>query len=411
MSNDAVISVNNLSKIYKLYDSPQDRLKESLHPFRKKYHHDFYALKDICFEIHKGETVGIIGKNGSGKSTLLKLIAGVLTPSTGNITVRGKISALLELGAGFNPELTGIENIYFNGTVLGYSKDEIEARLDDILQFAEIGDFVYQPVKTYSSGMFVRLAFAVAINIEPDILIVDEALSVGDIRFQAKCFRKIENLKNQGTTILFVSHDLGSVRTYCNKTILIDKGQVNKVGNSDDVCTSYHLMIRAEQVAEEFKAKEPLPSTTQGKILSVVLLDENENSIDTFQSGSMLKVKVKVKAYKRIEKPSVSFCIQNLQGINLLGLTTFYEGIDLPALEAGQVRTFEFKMRLSIENGSFITLVGFANQPDYDLVQVIENYDKKIITIYNKKRPFGLFTPTDKSIIWYEDENEATNPG
>jgi methyltransferase, FkbM family len=408
MSNETIISVNSLNKIYRLYDSPQDRLKESLHPFRKKYHHEFYALKQVSVDIYRGETVGIIGKNGSGKSTLLKLIAGVLTPSSGNITVNGKISALLELGAGFNPELTGIENVYFNGIVLGYTKEEIEERLEDILQFAEIGDFIYQPVKTYSSGMFVRLAFAVAINVEPDILIVDEALSVGDIRFQAKCFRKIEQLKDRGTTILFVSHDLGSIRAYCNRTILINNGQIHKIGNSDDVCTSYHLMIRAEQVAEECKAKSiPLPNSSLGKILSVVLLDENGNSIDTFESGSMLKVRIRVKAYENIGKPAVSFCIQNLQGINLLGLTTFYENAHIQPLQAGQELTIEFNLRLSIHSGTFTTSVGFANQTDYDLVQVIEDYDKKTITIFNKKRTFGLFTPSDTSIEFYEEVDKA----
>jgi len=187
MSNDIAIKAENLTKTYRLYDSNLDRLKESLHPLRRKYHHEFNALHDFNFEVKKGETVGIIGKNGSGKSTLLKIITGVLTPTSGSVTVNGRISALLELGAGFNPELTGIENVYFNGTLMGYSKEEMHAKLDDILGFADIGEFVRQPVKSYSSGMFVRLAFAVAINIDPDILIVDEALAVGDIFFQQKC--------------------------------------------------------------------------------------------------------------------------------------------------------------------------------------------------------------------------------
>ena len=216
MPNTA-IKVSHLTKVYKLYDKPIDRLKESLHPLKKKYHKDFYALNDVSFEIKKGETVGIIGKNGAGKSTLLKIITGVLTPSSGHVHVNGRIASLLELGAGFNPEYTGIENIYLQGTLMGYTKEEMEAKIDEILTFADIGDFVYQPVKSYSSGMFARLAFAVAINVEPDILIVDEALSVGDMYFQQKCMDKINTMRSRKMTLLFVSHSIGQVKKICEK--------------------------------------------------------------------------------------------------------------------------------------------------------------------------------------------------
>ena len=192
MSNELMIEIQDLTKVYKMYDKPIDRLKESLSITHKQYSKDFYALNNVSFEVQKGECIGIIGTNGSGKSTLLKIITGVLNPTLGRVSVNGKISALLELGAGFNPEYTGLENIYLNGTMMGYTREEVEKKIDDILQFADIGDFVYQPVKTYSSGMFVRLAFAVAINVNPDILIVDEALSVGDYKFQSKCYRKFE---------------------------------------------------------------------------------------------------------------------------------------------------------------------------------------------------------------------------
>ena len=212
---DIAIQVSHVDKIYKLYDKPMDRLKEALGLTRKKRYVEHYALHDVDITIHQGECLGIIGTNGSGKSTILKIITGVLNPTKGDITVNGRISALLELGAGFNMEYTGIENIYLNGTMIGFSREEITAKMDDILEFADIGDFVHQPVKTYSSGMFVRLAFAVAINIEPEILIVDEALSVGDVFFQAKCFHKFEDFKREGKTILFVSHDLNSISKYC----------------------------------------------------------------------------------------------------------------------------------------------------------------------------------------------------
>lgn len=197
MSAENAIEIENVTKIYKLYDKPIDRLKEAMSVSHREYHKDFYALSQISFTVEKGQTVGIIGTNGSGKSTILKIITGVLTPTTGNVSVNGKISALLELGAGFNMDYTGIENIYMNGTMMGFSRKEMDAKLDDILEFADIGDFVYQPVKTYSSGMFVRLAFALAINVEPEILIVDEALSVGDVFFQSKCYRRMDEIRKK----------------------------------------------------------------------------------------------------------------------------------------------------------------------------------------------------------------------
>ena len=226
MTKEIVIKVEALSKVYKLYDAPIDRMKEALHWRGKKYHKDFYALNNVSFEIKKGETIGIIGKNGSGKSTLLKIITGVLSPTTGKVSVNGKVSALLELGAGFNPEYTGIENIYFQGNLMGYTQVEIDAKLDEILSFADIGDFIHQPVKVYSSGMFARLAFAVAINVEPDILIIDETLSVGDAKFILKCFNRLEKLKSSGVTILFVTHAIDQIKSFCSIALLINEGRL-----------------------------------------------------------------------------------------------------------------------------------------------------------------------------------------
>ena len=240
--SDYAISVNNISKMYKLYDNPMDRLKESLGLSKKRKYKEHFALHDVSFNVKKGETVGIIGTNGSGKSTILKIITGVLNPTQGDICVEGRISALLELGAGFNMEYTGIENVYLNGTMIGFSREEIDAKLQDILDFADIGEFVHQPVKTYSSGMFVRLAFAVAINIDPEILIVDEALSVGDVFFQAKCYRKFEEFKEKGKTILIVSHDLSSISKYCDKVVLLNKGIKVEEGNPKQVIDVYKKM-------------------------------------------------------------------------------------------------------------------------------------------------------------------------
>lgn len=239
----AVIHIEDLSKMYKLYDRPIDRLKESLGLSRQKRYKEHYALKHVSFDVHKGETVGIIGTNGSGKSTVLKIITGVLNPTSGTVEVDGRISALLELGAGFNMEYSGLENIYLNGTMIGFSREEIDERLEAILSFADIGDFIHQPVKTYSSGMFVRLAFAVAINIDPEILVVDEALSVGDVFFQAKCYHKFEEFKKQGKTILFVSHDLGSVAKYCDRVILLNKGVKLDEGSPKAMVDMYKQLL------------------------------------------------------------------------------------------------------------------------------------------------------------------------
>jgi len=273
----SIISVKNLSKVYKLYNNPKDRMKEALNPFRKKYHQDFYALKDINFDVKKGETVGIIGKNGSGKSTLLKILTGVLTPTSGAYSVNGKISSLLELGAGFNPELSGLENIYFNGSIIGYTKKEMDEKLEDILSFADIGEFVYQPVKSYSSGMYVRLAFAVAINVEPEVLIVDEALSVGDIRFQLKCFRKLKEIQDAGTTILFVTHDTGAVINYCSQAIWLHDGIIKDMGNPNDICKKYTSFMSYDM--ETVEGKKDNISSSSKKEITKISNDKNEKKI------------------------------------------------------------------------------------------------------------------------------------
>ena len=250
MTDDIAIKIKDVTKLYKLYDKPTDRLKESLGLTKKQKYKEHYALHNVSFNVKRGECVGIIGTNGAGKSTILKIITGVLNPTAGEVAIDGRISALLELGAGFNMEYTGIENVYLNGTMIGFSKEEIDAKLQDILDFADIGDFVHQPVKTYSSGMFVRLAFAVAINIDPEILIVDEALSVGDVFFQLKCFKKFEEFKKQGKTILFVSHDLCSIERYCDKAILMDHGRNVAEGRPIDIINKYKKIMTGMTVAE-----------------------------------------------------------------------------------------------------------------------------------------------------------------
>jgi len=245
MTNEEAIRVEQLTKIYRLYENNLDRVKEAVNLSGKRYSKDFYALKDVSFNLKKGETLGIIGKNGAGKSTLLKLITGVLTPSSGAIETHGKIASLLELGAGFNPDMTGIENIYLNGTIMGYTKAQMDARLQDIINFADIGEFIKQPVKMYSSGMFARLAFAVNINVEPEILIIDEALSVGDIAFQYKCFQKMAELKAKGIALIFVSHSTQQILMNCDRAILLDEGRLLEDSkNVISVINSYEKLLR-----------------------------------------------------------------------------------------------------------------------------------------------------------------------
>ncbi len=273
--NDIAISVKNLSKKYKLYDTPQHRLREALHPFRKKYHRDFWALKDVSFEVKKGENVGIVGRNGSGKSTLLQIICGVLEPSGGETQVNGTISALLELSSGFNPEFTGRENVYMNGAIRGMTREQVDERFDAIAGFADIGEFMDQPVKTYSSGMYVRLAFAAAINVDPDILIVDEALSVGDEAFQRKCYSRIHAIQESGSTILFVSHSASAVVELCNSAILLDQGDLLLSGRPKRVVARYHKLLYAPaesigDLREEFRLEHGRTQETEAREEHVV---------------------------------------------------------------------------------------------------------------------------------------------
>lgn len=277
---DIAISVKHLTKVYKLYDKPIDRLKEALNPFKKSYHKDFYALNDVSFDIKKGETVGIIGKNGAGKSTLLKIITGVLTPTSGSVQVHGKIASLLELGAGFNPDYTGLENVYFQGSLMGYTREEMEAKVDDILAFADIGEFIHQPVKTYSSGMFARLAFAVAINVEPDILIVDEALSVGDIAFQSKCAIKMEQLKNKGISILLVTHSMSEIKKICSRAVYLQNGAIVSEGDTKTVCNDYESELYGQITSSEVKIENKNSGNEFGDGLGTQInsfFEENKN--------------------------------------------------------------------------------------------------------------------------------------
>ncbi len=370
MSNSPVIRVENLSKIYKLYDAPIDRLKEAFNPFKKSYHHDFYALRDISFEVGKGEILGLIGRNGSGKSTILQIICGVLTPSAGTIEVNGKISALLELGAGFNPELTGLENVYFKSSILGNSKKETDAQIDDILSFADIGEFIDQPVKTYSSGMFVRLAFAVAVNINPEILVVDEALSVGDFRFRQKCLRRIKQFQQDGKTILFVSHDTGAVTEFCTRAIWLLNGKVHMDGHPAEICKNYISYMSFGQTANKQKGQQAASQATAvrkkvDKKQDIRWIDTSNCSsfgekkaeikrisfynvasleqIDSFEGGERVILALEIYVHEDINRPVVGFLLGDTKGIHVLGLNSKSLKKGLQPFRKGEVNILKFE--------------------------------------------------------------------
>ena len=343
------IEVENLSKVYKLYDKPSDRLKEALSPVKKCYHKDFYALRDLNFKIKPGETVGFVGKNGPGKSTLLKLLTEVLTPTEGSLKINGKVSALLELGAGFNNEYTGMENIYLNGTIMGYSREEMDKRVDDIVKFADIGEYINQPVKTYSSGMFVRLAFAVAINVEPDILIVDEALAVGDVRFQLKCMDKFLEFKEKGITILYVSHDINSIKRFCTRAIWINEGHLEADGDVDLITDKYldYLKMLDAQSEEKDDAKDntgndvaksvaegerDLESTVEiAEVVSLKIMNSRGEETEEIEHGE--KVSLTLTYYVNdttIKNPVVGIALLRLDNLYVCGLNTLLDKVDVP---------------------------------------------------------------------------------
>lgn len=431
--SEIAIKVDNVTKIYKLYNNPMDRLKESLGLSKKQAYKEHFALHEVNFEVKKGETVGIIGTNGSGKSTILKIITGVLNPTHGNLEINGRISALLELGAGFNMEYTGVENVYLNGAMIGFSKEEIDAKLDAILEFADIGDFVYQPVKTYSSGMFVRLAFAVAINIEPEILIVDEALSVGDVFFQNKCYRKFEEFKEQGKTILFVSHDLGSISKYCDRVILLNKGHKLGEGAPGPIIDLYkkvlvdqleddttEIQVDAPQEAEVIVEEKPVTikenpliwksnllinpdSQEYGdkgvEIVDFALVDDTGIYTSTLLKGKRFQVKVKIRANKDVEEPIVAFTIRDLRGTDITGTNTMYEHAEIGSMKSGEERIITFTQNLDIQGGEYLLSIG-CTRYESDGFQVYHRlYDVCSLSIVSDKNTVGVFDMNSKVVV------------
>jgi ABC-type polysaccharide/polyol phosphate transport system ATPase subunit len=368
-SNSGVplIRFEGVAKSYAIYDSPGHRLQELLTLNRIKRHRDFWALQNVTFDVGRGETFCVIGENGSGKSTMLQLIAGIFKPTLGAVDVRGRVAALLELGSGFNPEFSGRDNVYLNGAILGFSAKEMDRLYDRIIAFAEIGDFINQPVKTYSSGMAVRLAFAVAIHVSPDILLVDEALAVGDIYFRQRCMRKVHELRSAGVTIIFVSHAIGDVKAIGDRTMWLDKGRIRQLGPTDQVVAKYLAAMTEKdsafverqaapsgegEAADAPEYVEHIPNIDfrhgdgRAEVTGIAVLDEFGAPLRLLSPSSKIIVRISVLAKDGLALPNVGFLLRNHLGIDFAGANTLNEGLQLPSMRAGQRLTVDFHLDL-----------------------------------------------------------------
>ena len=427
MSSDMSIQVEGLSKCYHIYDRPRDRLLQMLQRGKKKYFREFWALHDVSFSVKRGETVGIIGRNGSGKSTLLQMICGTVAPTTGSVRTHGRVAALLELGAGFNVEFTGRENVMLNAAILGFSAQEMHERMADVLAFSELGDFLDQPVKTYSSGMYARLAFSIAIHVDPDILIVDEALSVGDARFVAKCMRRIKEIKEQGTTILFVSHDVGSIRTLCERVVWLDKGHLVEQGDVFPVTGRYmEFMFQDEKTEEEILhaeiASQQVPDAPQsvgmsaaasdipaevlldtrpvthwgshkGSIVSAAVLDADGERKNVHYWNTPIEVRIElcIPAEVSREHLSVAFSIKDLQGSDLIVSTTHdFSEQSLPAAERF---TISFQLTNYLLTGKYLLVAALENRQHSDIHYYEYVEGAHYFSSLSDARLFGRFQP------------------
>ncbi len=430
--DNIAIEVTDLEKVYKLYDKPSDRLKEALHIGKEKRHTEHRALKGVNMTIRQGECVGIIGTNGSGKSTILKIITGVLSPTSGSVTVNGRISALLELGAGFNMEYNGIENIYLNGTMIGFSKKEIDQKLDDILAFADIGDYVYQPAKTYSSGMFVRLAFAVSINIDPEILIVDEALSVGDVFFQAKCYHKFEEFKEMGKTIVFVSHDLSSISKYCDRVVLLNQGVKLGEGTPKQMIDTYKQVLVGQYTPPEAEGENLLEdeqlramaakgvdgSKLEGKtggvaenpelleygskkarITEYYITDEKGTKTSAIIKGSVFTIYMRVEMQEDISAPIFAFTVKNVRGTEITGTNTMFEKAFLESVKAGEVKEITFTQEMNLQGGDYLLSLGVTGYEGEDFTVYHRLYDVLNMTVISDKNTVGFYDMNSKVVV------------
>ncbi len=422
--SDTAIRLEHVTKIYKLYNRNRDRLKDALGLTKQKCYSEHYALRDVSMSVQEGEMVGIIGVNGSGKSTILKIITGVLSATEGTMEINGRISALLELGAGFNMEYTGLENVYLNGTMMGFTEQEIDERLQNILDFADIGEFIHQPVKTYSSGMFVRLAFAVAINIDPEILIVDEALAVGDVFFQAKCYHKFEEFKKLGKTILFVSHDLTSIAKYCDRVILLNKGVKLAEGSPKDMVNMYKKLLvhqLDEETLEDVSGKSNIGDHTQdgsawkdhfetnpalldygektAEIVDFCIIDHYGQFSNIIEKGTVCQVKAKLYFHGRIKNPIFTITIRNKQGTDVTGTNTMFERVETGTVEAGETRVVTYEQRIDLQGGDYLISLGCTGYVGDEFKVYHRLYDLVGMTVLSDKDTVGFYDMNSKITV------------
>ena len=394
-----MIRFENVSKSYAIYERPSDRLKELLTLNLVKTHREFRALDEVSFEVKPGETFCVIGENGSGKSTLLQIVAGILQPTTGKAEVSGRVAALLELGAGFNPEFSGRDNVYLNAAILGLPREETQRRFQSIEEFAEIGQFLDQPVKTYSSGMAVRLAFSVAIHVDPEILLVDEALAVGDIYFRQRCMRKVHELRQRGVTIVFVSHSMGDVKAIGDRVMWLEQGKIKAIGDPERVVSQYLAAMSAKdsayidhhalekQVSGERAGRAPelvtrIPNIDhrhgdgRGEILGIMVMNEQGEEISLLEPGSRVVVRISAKAKEFLAQPNVGFLIRNHLGVDFAGTNTLREGHELSAMDPGDTVTVDFHLdipELYPSHFSFSPAIADGNLLTYRMCDWIDN--------------------------------------
>jgi len=366
-----MIKVEGISKKFKLYRSPADRLKEII--LRKPYHKDFIALANISFEVGAGQTLGIIGQNGAGKSTLLKILSGIVIPDSGTIQIDGKVTGLLELGTGFNAEMTGLENIYMNGTLIGMTKDEIDQKKQTIIDFSELGEFIHEPIKTYSSGMTMRLAFSIAIHADPKCFLVDEALAVGDAYFQQKCMRKIQEFRENGGSIVFVSHDMNAVKMLCDSAIMLDQGRMIDCGEPKDVVDFYQNMIlkkshqgdvpvQVKKIEKETNVNNSSISTGEVELVSFKICNEKGEEISYIESEKVIKIVYEVNALKDLDEPHYGLMVRNNLGLSVFETNTYCMKLKTEKLSKSQIVKIEWVMDFPLAPGSYTFSVGVANK-------------------------------------------------
>ena len=439
MDKNVAIEINHINKVYQTYNREFDRFREAMSPLRRSYHTDFTALKDVNLTVYKGECVGVIGTNGSGKSTLLKIVTGVLHPTGGEVKLEGRVSSLLELGAGFNPNYTGIENVYLNGRIMGFSDEEIKQRLVEIEKFAAIGDFIRQPVRKYSSGMFARLAFAVAIHVDPDILIVDEALSVGDVFFQNKCYHKFDEFRKAGKTILFVSHDLGSILKYCNRCLLLNKGEQVAAGPSKEVVDTYRrIMVEHYQQSRQLAEASAAPAVSAGErknkanpkdltwpadvvwkngivrnpeaqeygdllaeIIDYGVMNERGDITGMILKGETWSVLVRFRFNAQIDHPIFAFTLRDKKGTEICGTNTLYEDAQIETAEKGMTGVVRFTQRMTLQGGEYMLSLGLTGYLDGELHAYHRLYDICTIQVLADVIKVGYFDMESK--VTYDD--------